>query len=62
MHLNHYYYTDDFNFIKVRESFIQSLSFNSNDFVPVIFASTSYDRKFRISSLVVKIHVTKVNN
>jgi hypothetical protein len=59
--LLNYYYTDDSVFVKIHDSFIESLKHNSNDFVPVIFASTSYDKKFRISSLVVRVPMTNRN-
>jgi hypothetical protein len=58
--LLNYYYTDDTLFVKIYDSFIKSLKSQSDDFVPIIFASTSYDNKFRISSLVANVPVSKV--
>lgn len=58
--LLNYYYTDDTLFVKIHDSFVKSLESQSNDFIPIIFASTSYDNKFRISSLVVNVPVSKV--
>jgi hypothetical protein len=59
--LLNYYYTDDSIFVKINDSFIESLKNSPNDFVSIIFASTSYDNKFRISSVVVKVPVRNVN-
>jgi len=59
--LLNYYYTDDSTFAKINNSFIESLKISPNDFASIIFASTSYDNEFRISSLVVKVPVININ-
>jgi len=56
-----YYYTDDSTFAEINNSFIESLKISPNDFASIIFASTSYDNEFRISSLVVKVPVININ-
>jgi hypothetical protein len=54
-------YTDDSTYAKINNSFIESLKISPNDFASFIFASTSYDNEFRISSLVVKVPVININ-
>ncbi|MGH9952804.1 MAG: hypothetical protein ACRD5J_14360 [Nitrososphaeraceae archaeon] len=56
-----YFYTDDSEFVKVRDSLIKAINNGASDFVNVIFASTVYDINFRISTLAIKIPVEKVN-
>lgn len=59
--LLNYYYTDDSKFVKMHNSFVESLNNRTDNIIPVIFASTSYDNRFRISSVVVNVPVKKVN-
>jgi hypothetical protein len=59
--LQNYYYTNDTEYIKFHNSLTEVMNNPINKFVYVIFASTAYDNKFRVSSLVVKVPVTKIN-
>ena len=56
-----YYYTDDSIFVKMHNSLVESLKNNLNGFVSVIFVSISYDKKFRISSLELKVPITNAD-
>jgi hypothetical protein len=52
-----YYYTDDSKYVKVRDSFTELMKTPLTGFMNIMFVSTTYDIKFRISSLIVKVPV-----
>jgi hypothetical protein len=52
-----FFYTDDYEYIKVQNSFAEIVTAPPPGFINVMFAATTYDTKFRISSLVVKVPV-----
>jgi hypothetical protein len=55
-----YYYTDDSKYVKIYDSLRELMKPLSNGFINVLYVSTSYDVKFRISSLVIKVPVLEV--
>ena len=59
--LQNYYYTDDTEYIKFHNQLIEVMNNSLSKFVYVLFASTTYDNKFRISSQVLKIPIIKIN-
>jgi hypothetical protein len=52
-----YYYTNDSEYIKIHDSLDKFMNPQSNDYTNVLFVSTCYDVKFRISSLVFRVPV-----
>jgi hypothetical protein len=52
-----YYYTDDAQYTKISNSFTELMKIPPSGFMNVMFASTAYDTKFRISSLVLKVPI-----
>ncbi|MPZ08407.1 MAG: hypothetical protein GEU26_18665 [Nitrososphaeraceae archaeon] len=59
--LLNYHYTDDSEFVKIHDSFEKAMNNIAAGFTNIIFASTAYDTNFRISTLVIRVPVEKVN-
>ncbi len=54
------YHTNDSEYVKIYNSFIELMKPPPNGFINVLYVSTNYDVKFGISSLVIKVPVTEV--
>ena len=55
-----YYYTNDSEYVKIGDSLSELMKPTPDGFISIMYVSTSYDVKFRVSSLVIKVPVREV--